>query len=151
MLENISNGKLIEKFSLSSIEENEYKNFKGLKLLSIGRLMDQKNYPLAIQAASELRKKGIVFLWYVIGEGFDRAKLEALIEKENLGKVFKLIGLRENPYQYMRVADMIVMTSKFEGRSIALDEAKILHKLIVTTNYTSVADVVENEKDRFDM
>ncbi|MFR5960413.1 MAG: glycosyltransferase [Bacteroides stercoris] len=121
MLENISNGKLIEKFSLSSIEENEYKNFKGLKLLSIGRLMDQKNYPLAIQAASELRKKGIVFLWYVIGEGFDRAKLEALIEKENLGKVFKLIGLRENPYQYMRVADMIVMTSKFEGRSIALD------------------------------
>lgn len=146
VLENISNGKLIEKFSLSSIEENEYKNFKGLKLLSIGRLMDQKNYPLAIQAASELRKKGIVFLWYVIGEGFDRAKLEALIEKENLGKVFKLIGLRENPYQYMRVADMIVMTSKFEGRSIALDEAKILHKLIVTTNYTSVADVVENEK-----
>lgn len=42
VLENISNGKLIEKFSLSSIEENEYKNFKGLKLLSIGRLMDQK-------------------------------------------------------------------------------------------------------------
>lgn len=57
VLENISNGKLIEKFSLSSIEENEYKNFKGLKLLSIGRLMDQKNYPLAIQAASELRKR----------------------------------------------------------------------------------------------
>ena len=41
---------------------------------------------------------------------------------------------------------MIVMTSKFEGRSIALDEAKILNKLIVTTNYTSATDVVTNGK-----
>lgn len=44
----------------------------------------------------------------------------------------------------MQVADIIVMTSKFEGRSIALDEAKILNKLIVTTNYTSATDVVTN-------
>ena len=73
-----------------------------------------------------------------------RAKLESLVEKESLGNCFKMIGLRSNPYQYMRVADIIVMTSKFEGRSIALDEAKILHKLIVTTNYASATDVVDN-------
>ncbi len=144
VLENISNGKLIKKLANESIKEEEYKNFDGLKLLSIGRLMDQKNYPLAIAAATELRKRNIKFLWYIIGEGFDRPMLESLIQKESLSDCFKMIGLRPNPYQYMRIADIIVMTSKFEGRSIALDEAKILHKLIISTNYTSVSDVITN-------
>lgn len=144
VLENISNSNLIRKLANEPIKEKEYQNFNGLKLLSIGRLMDQKNYPLAIASAVELRKKNIKFLWYVIGEGFDRSKLESLIQKESLNDCFRMIGLRPNPYQYMRIADIIVMTSKFEGRSIALDEAKILHKLIVSTNYTSVSDVITN-------
>ena len=146
VLENISNGNLIKKLAKEPIKEEEFKEFNGLKLLSIGRLMDQKNYPLAIATAAELRKRNIKFLWYVIGEGFDRPILEALIQKESLENCFKMIGLRSNPYQYMQIADMIVMTSKFEGRSIALDEAKILNKLIVTTNYTSATDVVTNGK-----
>lgn len=144
VLENISNGNLIKKLAKEPIKEEEFKEFNGLKLLSIGRLMDQKNYPLAIATAAELRKRNIKFLWYVIGEGFDRPILEALVQKESLENCFKMIGLRSNPYQYMQIADMIVMTSKFEGRSIALDEAKILNKLIVTTNYTSATDVVTN-------
>lgn len=146
VLENISNGNLIKKLAKEPIKEEEFNEFNGLKLLSIGRLMDQKNYPLAIATAAELRKRNIKFLWYVIGEGFDRPILEALIQKESLENCFKMIGLRSNPYQYMQIADMIVMTSKFEGRSIALDEAKILNKLIVTTNYTSATDVVTNGK-----
>lgn len=146
VLENISNGNLIKKLAQEPIQEKEFKDFNGLKLLSVGRLMDQKNYPLAIATAAELRKRNIKFLWYVIGEGFDRPILEALVQKESLENCFKMIGLRSNPYQYMQIADMIVMTSKFEGRSIALDEAKILNKLIVTTNYTSATDVVTNGK-----
>ena len=146
ILENISNGALINKLAQIPIKEKEYTDFKGMKILSVGRLDDVKNYDLAIDTAIELRSKHIDFIWYVIGEGSLRNRLEERIEKNNLGDCFKLIGLRENPYQYMRVADMVVMTSKFEGRSIALDEAKILHKLIVTTNYDSATDVVDNGK-----
>lgn len=142
VLENISNGKMITQLSLVTVKEKEYSEFNGLKLLSVGRLDDVKNFSLAIDAAKVLCSRGIKLLWYVIGEGGQRAMLEDKIASYGLGDVFKLIGLRENPYQYMRVADMVVMTSKFEGRSIALDEAKILHKLIVTTNYTSATDVV---------
>lgn len=146
VLENISNGSLIRSLAKEPIKEKEFVDFDGLKLLSIGRLMDQKNYPLAIATATELRRRNIKFLWYVIGEGVDRPTLENLVQKESLEDCFKMIGLRSNPYQYMQIADMIVMTSKFEGRSIALDEAKIMNKLIVTTNYTSATDVVTNEE-----
>lgn len=142
VLENISNGELITRLSIVPVKEKEYSGFKGLKLLSVGRLDDVKNYSLAIDAAKELCSRGINLLWYVIGEGGQRTILEEKIKAYGLSDAFKLIGLRENPYQYMRVADMVVMTSKFEGRSIALDEAKILHKLIVTTNYASATDVV---------
>lgn len=99
VLENISNGNLIKKLAQEPIQEKEFKDFKGLKLLSVGRLMEQKNYPLAITTASELKKKNINFIWYVIGEGSDRAKLESLIAKESLKNHFKLVGLRPNPYQ----------------------------------------------------
>ena len=146
VLENISNGSLIKNLAKEPIKEKEFADFEGLKLLSIGRLMDQKNYPLAIATATELRRRNIKFIWYVIGEGFDRPILEDLIRKESLEDCFKMIGLRSNPYQYMQIANIIVMTSKFEGRSIALDEAKIMNKLIVTTNYASATGVVTNEE-----
>lgn len=145
ILENITNSSVIKQLSTEPIKEKEFSEFGGLKLLSIGRLTKQKNFSLAIAAAAELKKKNINFIWYVIGEGFDRPVLEALIQKYSLENVFKLIGLRSNPYQYMKLADIIIMTSKFEGRPIALDEAKILHKLIISTNYTSVSDVIEDQ------
>lgn len=145
IIENITNSSLIKQLSIEPIKEKEFYEFKGLKLLSIGRLMEQKNFPLAIATAAELKKKNINFIWYVIGEGPDRPVLETLIQKYSLQNNFKLIGLRTNPYQYMRIADMIIMTSKFEGRPIVLDEAKILHKLIISTNYTSVSDVIDNQ------
>lgn len=54
------------------------------------------------------------------------------------------MGLRSNPYKYMQQADIIVQSSSFEGKSIAIDEAKILCKPIVSTNYNTVQDLIQN-------
>ena len=51
-----------------------------------------------------------------------------------------LLGSRENPYPYMKQCDILVQPSRVEGKSIVLDEAKILEKPIVATKYTSVVD-----------
>ena len=52
----------------------------------------------------------------------------------------KFLGVLSNPYPYMKLADIIVHPSRFEGKSIALDEAKILCKPIVVTNFSTVND-----------
>ena len=68
-----------------------------------------------------------------------------LINENNLQKNFILLGQKSNPYPYMQDADVFVQTSIYEGKSIALDEAKILKKPIVITNYETAKDQIYNE------
>ena len=58
-----------------------------------------------------------------------------------------MIGLRKNPYIYIRQCDLFVQSSRFEGKSIVLDEAKIFCKPIVVTNYDTVFDSIKSEKN----
>ena len=69
-------------------------------------------------------------------------ELEKMIQKEDVSDCFELIGAKENPYPYMKNADVVVQTSRFEGKSVVLDEAKILGCPIVVTNYPTVHDQI---------
>ena len=55
------------------------------------------------------------------------------------------MGVKENPYPYIKKADIYVQPSRYEGKSIAIDEAKILKKPIVVTNFSTAKDQIENE------
>lgn len=116
----------------------------GLKLLSIGRLNYQKGFDLAIASANILKIKNYKFQWYIIGDGELRKKLLKLIKKNGLEKNVFLIGVKENPYVYMKKCDLIVQTSRFEGKSVVLDEAKILAKPVLSTNYDTVYDQLDD-------
>lgn len=118
-----------------------------ISLLSIGRLHPQKGYEMAIEACRILVDRGHDIKWFVIGEGQERSKLERLIKEHRLEQHFKLLGLRTNPYPYIKQATVYVQTSRMEGKSIALDEAKILHKPIVVTNYRTASDQIRHEVD----
>lgn len=124
----------------------EYQNCKGLKLISIGRLNYQKGFDYAIEAARILKDKGVEFSWFIIGSGELKDALEEQIRSLGVEKSVHLLGERENPYPYIQNADIVVQTSRFEGKSIVLDEAKILCKPIITTDYVSVHDQIENGK-----
>ena len=65
-------------------------------------------------------------------------------KKEKVDDCIEFIGTRDNPYPYIKTADLIVQTSIYEGKSIVLDEAKILGKLIVSTDYPTVYDTIQN-------
>lgn len=148
ILENITNPILIKKMAEEDITDPLFENRqKQLTLLSIGRLYPQKNYQLAIDAAKIIKDKGIYFKWYIIGEGVLRESLEKQINNLSLQDNIILLGLRSNPYPYIKQCDIIVQSSLFEGKSIAIDEAKILCKPIVATNYPTVYDVITDKKN----
>ncbi|KKI91434.1 glycosyl transferase family 1 [Bacillus sp. SA1-12] len=119
----------------------------GIKLVSVGRLNHQKGFEIAIVACKFLIQSGYDLKWYVIGEGEERAKLEQIIIENDLHDIFILLGIKENPYPYIREADIYVQPSLFEGKSIAIDEAKILHKPIVVTNFSTAKDQIRNEEN----
>ncbi|WP_438434855.1 glycosyltransferase [Gorillibacterium sp. sgz500922] len=116
-------------------------------ILSIGRLHAQKAFETAIAACRRLIDRGHRVRWFVIGEGEERGKLEELIAKNGLAGRFVLLGLKANPYPYLKQADLYVQTSRYEGKSIAIDEAKILGKPIVVTNFSTARDQIAHGVD----
>jgi glycosyltransferase involved in cell wall biosynthesis len=131
---------------LASKERDDvYNRKKGeLVILSIGRLHEQKGFELAVHTAKLLKDKGHSFQWNIIGEGDEREKLTELIAVNGLEHQVKLLGLRPNPYPYIKQADIYAQTSRFEGKAIAIDEAKILSKPILVTNFSTARDQIKD-------
>jgi len=143
VVENITSAEQLRCWSLQG-ECPEYDGAQGVKLLTVGRLHPQKGIDIAIEAARVLKEKGFAFRWLVAGDGAQRESLQQLIDRYQLNDQFILMGARSNPYAYMRGCDILVQPSRVEGKSIVLDEAKILCKPIVSTNYTTVGDAIEH-------
>lgn len=120
----------------------EFDGFSGLKLLTVGRLHPLKGADLAVEAAKALKEAGVSFRWLMVGDGSERERLREMIGNFGLEDCVFLLGSRENPYPYMARCDILVQPSRVEGRSIVLDEAKLLSKPIVVTNYATVRDAV---------
>ena len=143
VIENISNASLIKKQSLDVISKHIQKE-QRLKIISMGRFAPIKGMDLAIKAAHILKEKSRDFKWYFLGDGPERNNLESMITEYGLSDNIELLGVKSNPYPYIAAADIYCQPSRFEGKSIAIDEAKILCKPIVVTRYPSVSDTIEN-------
>lgn len=142
MLENITSSAALKRRAEEFFPE-EYQDGQTT-LLSIGRLVQLKGFDMAIKAAALLKKEGLVFRWFVIGTGGLKEELIRQIEDEQVSDCFILLGARENPYPYIENCTIFVQTSRYEGKSVALDEAKILAKPIVVTAYPTVGDQIIN-------
>lgn len=124
---------------------DKWENTDVCHLVSVGRLEYQKGMDIAAKAAKVLVDRGCSFCWHIYGKGSMQPEIEQYIKENNLEAAFVLEGLRENPYPYIKNADIMVQPSRWEGKSIVLDEAKILGKAIVVTNYPSVYDQVTDK------
>ena len=104
-----------------------------LILCSCGRITSVKGYDLAVGAAEILKKNGLDFKWYFVGDGVDRPKAESLISEKRLDDYIEITGLQDNPYPYIKNCDIYVQPSYEESYGLTIIEAQILEKLIVST------------------
>ena len=109
-------------------------DFDGWKLLTVGRLKAQKALEISIDAMKLLKDSGIKARWYVLGEGDQRAFLENHIRQQGLEQDFILMGAVGNPYPWFAQADLYVHCSRFEGKSIAIQEALLLGCPVVVSD-----------------
>ena len=108
--------------------------YEGKRIVTVGRLTTQKAFEVSIETMKLLKERGKNVRWYVYGEGDQRSVLENLIVQYHLEQDFFLPGAVPNPYPYMKEADLYVHASRFEGKSIAIQEAQILGKPIVVSD-----------------
>lgn len=112
-------------------------------IVSVNRLTAKKNVPLQLEA---LQRSGLPHHWVILGDGPDRAALEALAVTLGLRDRVHFLGFVSNPFAIMAQADMFVSTSNAEGFPNALAEAMALGVPCVATNCRSgPAEILADE------
>lgn len=141
---------MVSRNLISSLSKEKIQNYaiegNFTKIVSVGRLVHQKGFDIAIEICRKLVEDKIDVKWYIVGDGEDREKLENLIKKYHLENNFYLVGSDINPYKWINMADIYVQTSRFEGYGITVAEAKMLEKMIVASNIPEFKFQLDGEK-----
>jgi glycosyltransferase involved in cell wall biosynthesis len=146
IIRNLSSRQLIRQMAEKTGKPKEYESVDGRILISIGRLSVEKGFDLALAAAKTLKDSGCRFKWFIIGKGPLFSQLQKQSTMLDLNDCIVFLGEQSNPYPYLQYADIFVQTSRIEGKSIVLDEAKILCKPIIATAYDTVTDNIADRK-----
>ena len=134
---------MINKLSSEKVDFKEDSD-TSISLISVGRLAKEKGLDISLEAVDILVHKGYNIKWYLIGEGNMRSVLEKTIEEKKLTDRVIFLGQKENPYPYIKESDIYIQTSRYEGKSISIDEAKVLAKPIVITNFDTAKNHIIN-------
>ena len=123
---------VIKKLYNTKLDFNFFdKDKKSIKLLAIGRLVDQKDHITILRSLNHISKK---IKLCIIGKGEKKKELLHYIKANNLSKKVKLIGFKNNIYPYIKKSDIFILSSKYEGLPNSLIEAKTCGIEIISTN-----------------
>ena len=134
----------VEKIKEKSQEfyPDEFKNIDCTKLLTVGRVEEQKGYDIAVDVAKKLSEKGARFQWFVLGDGSLRQGFEKELKHSGLSDKMHFLGIRMNPYPYFRNCDIYIQTSRHEGYVTTVTEAKIFNKPIACTDVSGAREQI---------
>lgn len=138
LFENISSLELINELG------SEPMDMGFNSIVTVGHLTKLKGTLLALEVAEILKNNGIEFQWYFVGQDSKDYDYAQIVKSKGLNEYIHFVGVTTNPYPYIKNATIMVHLASFEGKSIALDEAKILCKPIVVTNFSTVNDQFQN-------
>lgn len=96
-----------------------------LRLVAAGRLVTQKDFALAIRVTAELARSRKVHLT-ILGEGPERARLQRLARQLGIGDAVSLPGHAPSIAPALDAADLLLVTSRYEGGPAVAVEA--LHR-----------------------
>ena len=118
----------------------------GVKILSVGRFCEAKNYDNVPDICRRIREQGINLCWFIIGYG-DDSSIRQRIHEAGMEDYVIILGKRSNPYPYMKACDIYAQPSRYEGKSVTVREAQVLCKPVVVTDYPTAKSQIQNEKD----
>jgi len=125
----------IKKLSNEDFFEEDKKLLKDKFLLSIARLdCVPKDFETLFKAYEIAKKDGYDGKLYIIGDGPDKDKVEKLKEANLYKEDILLLGRKENPYNWLKKADKLILSSRYEGFAIVLLEGLCLGKNVIASD-----------------
>ena len=119
---------------------------RGDKLLFVGRLAAVKGLPILFQALTQIDKPGLSLA--IIGDGPDRAALEAMALDLGLEKQITFLGYRSQSEvaAMLKDTDVFVLPSFAEGVPVVLMEAMAAEVPVIATRIAGIPELVEDRK-----
>jgi glycosyltransferase involved in cell wall biosynthesis len=114
--------------------EQLHEKYRHPQIVSVGRLDQNKNHELLIEALSLLRRDGVKATLLLLGDGPLRERLKSIARSIGVGEAVHLLGFMPNPYPVIRVADVFALPSFSEGFPTVICEAMVLGKRIVCSD-----------------
>jgi glycosyltransferase involved in cell wall biosynthesis len=144
-IENINSKNLILKLANEFVPQEFDSRY--FNIIFVGRLAKEKGLSNAINAVAMLLSRGHKVRFYLVGTGDQKNDLMELAVKKNITNSIYFLGSRSNPYPYIKNSHLFLLTSLYEGKSIALEEAKLLQLPAVITCFTSAKDQIVSNKN----
>ena len=113
----------------------------------VGRLSKQKAPDVFIKAAKLIKPKIPNAYFLMVGDGELRDQIEAMIHKFNLDSSFLITGWVDNPITYMKIMDVGMLLSRWEGFGLVLPEYMACGVPIIATNVDAIPNIVQDGKN----
>lgn len=125
----------------------DYSKYTKPVFCSVGRLYNSKGYDVLIEVHAQLLKEGHQHTILILGEGGEREILENKIREYQVQDTFQLLGIKSNPYPYIKESDFFVLPTRTEAYPLVIAEALILEKPIISTNVGGIPEMIDDGID----
>lgn len=131
---------ILKKASIVNIDKPKF------TFINVSKMRPQKRHDRLIKCAANLKKMGYDFELWLVGNGPLEKDIKDLIDKLDVSDVVKMMGLKENPYPYIKAANYFVMSSDHEGYPLSLLESLLLKTPVITTNVSGAKEILKDGK-----
>ena len=121
-------------------------NSSDFNIVAVGRLTWQKGFDRLLEIHKQLIAKGIKHNLYIVGEGEEKEKLNNYIVENKLEKTAHLLGYKENPYPYIKNADLYICSSRHESFSLTVAESIVIGTPVLSTKCAGPTELLGDGK-----
>ena len=128
---------------LSNEEVDDIKLSSKFKLISVGRLSEEKGYDRLLRVFRKLKNDGLNIELLLVGSGDKYNELNKYILENNLTNDVTLLGFKDNPYKYLRASDLFICSSISEGFSLVIGEAMAVGVPVISVDCQGPNEVLD--------
>ena len=126
------------------LKKRKIKKKKYLKFISVGRLEKQKDYRTLLKAVKSIKSKN--FKLFIYGEGSQKQELKRLITKLKIDNIVELKGHEENKDKIYLDANLLILTSVYEGLPNCIIEALNYNVPVIASDIGGNKEILANSK-----
>lgn len=141
VLYNTNESQKIVDLSKELVDDIQF-NKDEFNLVSVAKIVPSKGYDRLMKIHKKLLDDGIRNHIYILGIGEEQANYENFLRENGLESSFTFLGFRDNPYKYVKNADLYVCSSRREGFSTAVTESLIVGTPVVSTNCSGAYELL---------